>query len=696
LPVTPSTRILPYVPAWILTLALVLVGTLAACGESNEPHDSGNESTSVSIDPVSTATAGQSAPAAVVRSERLLPNFTGTTVAGKRLKISSLIGQRFLIHSFNPETPVGDETAKAVSAIAKLREKNNFEVIGIGTGSSWDKIVAFKAKHGIDYPILDDSSAAIAQRLGLRSPSLLALVDAEGYVIFNLQHYKTDAPHPEKGLEAKLRGALRLPAEEKENEPLLGNRPLAPVFHGNIKDGDEIFDLASHRGEAVIVIFFLHTCPHCHHALELIRRVIQDLPADKRPFLIGVEISSRGPDAVRRALDQHDINFFPYIFDRDDTIKELYGVFGGVPDTFFIDRSGRIAHHVMKWGKDREPLIRMQLAKLAGAPVPMMLRKQGFSGSEACGTCHESQHETWLFTKHAHAFDTLVKHGESTNPECVSCHVVGFGEPGGFTHTSDTPQLEDVGCEVCHGRGGPHISGKPAGGQDYEEVCGSCHNPEHSLGFDYATFLPQISHAANAHVTNLSLEERQVLLAKLGTSRNPLPTLGSYVGSEACQSCHTSEHASWSEDPHSRALESLVGAGEAGNAECLQCHTTGFGRSGGFPEDGSAKSHPDLARVGCESCHGRGSEHIKEEATKIGSIVSLGDKCDSCVILQICGSCHDDANHPGFEFEVQDKIDLQRHGSIEPGTGKPKDPNTPFDVSQLDSVDTSEPDRSGH
>ncbi len=45
--------------------------------------------------------------------------------------------------------------------------------------------------------------------------------------------------------------------------------------------------------------------------------------------------------------------------------------------------------------------------------------------------------------------------------------------------------------------------------------------------------------------------------------------------------------------------------------------------------------------------------------------MKLSDKCDSCVILQICGSCHDDANDPGFEFEVQDKILHQRH-STEP------------------------------
>jgi hypothetical protein len=84
------------------------------------------------------------------------------------------------------------------------------------------------------------------------------------------------------------------------------------------------------------------------------------------------------------------------------------------------------------------------------------------------------------------------------------------------------------------------------------------------------------------------------------------------------------------------------------------------------------ESHADLARVGCESCHGPGGEHIKEDTAKIGNIVALGDKCDSCVILQICGRCHDEANDPGFEFEVLEKIEAQRHGTIEPGTGKPK------------------------
>jgi hypothetical protein len=145
------------------------------------------------------------------------------------------------------------------------------------------------------------------------------------------------------------------------------------------------------------------------------------------------------------------------------------------------------------------------------------------------------------------------------------------------------------------------------------------------------------------------------------------------VGSDACQSCHAAEYETWAKSPHARAIDSLRSGGKAGEAECLRCHTTAYGKAGGFPENGDVAAHDDLARVGCESCHGPGGQHVGEDARRIGTIVSLGDKCDSCVILQICGSCHDEANDADFEFSVQEHIDRQRHGTIEPGTGKPLD-----------------------
>jgi hypothetical protein len=143
------------------------------------------------------------------------------------------------------------------------------------------------------------------------------------------------------------------------------------------------------------------------------------------------------------------------------------------------------------------------------------------------------------------------------------------------------------------------------------------------------------------------------------------------VGSEACRGCHAAEFGTWQEGPHAASVATLEREGRQADGDCLACHTTGHGRDGGFPSGAPVAAHEDLARVGCESCHGPGGDHVAEGSTKVGTIVSLGDKCDSCVILQICGGCHDEANDPGFEFEVLDKIEKIRHGTIEAGTGAP-------------------------
>jgi hypothetical protein len=306
----------------------------------------------------------------------------------------------------------------------------------------------------------------------------------------------------------------------------------------------------------------------------------------------------------------------------------------------------------------------MRLAKVSGQRVPLLLNRSGYSGNEICVTCHTQQHDTWLLTNHATAYDTLVRHGAEKNPECVGCHVVGYEEEGGFRLDRPTPTLENVGCESCHGRGGPHLSKDFVKKGDYEAVCVTCHDTKHSLGFDYADFVPKVSHAANAQFAGLSVEEKKALIEKRREIRVALlPTQADYVGSDACQSCHAQEYETWSDHPHAKAGETLVAKGEAEKTACISCHTTAYEKTGGFPVNGSIASNPDLARVGCESCHGPGGDHVGADAKKSGTILALTDKCDSCVILQICGSCHDDANDPGFEFEVEEKIERQRHGT---------------------------------
>ncbi len=598
-------------------------------------------------------------------NERPLPAFGGPTLDGSRLSISSVIGKRLLLFFFNPDEASVGKVADAVAEVAKQQQSHNFRTIGIGIGSKTSSVRSFASEHGLDFPIIDDSSASITNRLGLRGTVLVLGTDAEGYVTFALQGFDTRGDDAEQKIATRLRESMRIPTLPHAGALLV--RPKALPFTTEYIDGKP-FDLADLEGKPKIVMFFLHTCPHCHHALEFFKEELAKIPEAERPALVAISVQNR-PSAVRLSLDQAGLDFFTPLVDPGQETADLYGVSGGVPDILMIDADDEVVYRMQGWREDRDPaLMRMYLHRIAGRKVPMLLSRRGYAGNDVCTACHEQEAATWELTRHAQAFDTLVTHGEERDGECVSCHVVGYDQPGGYSFSNPAAHLEDVGCETCHGRGGPHLSPDHLSDGGYAAVCGTCHDAKHSLGFDFATFLPGISHKA---IAALSDDERAERFAEGLSHRDLLPASADYVGSDACQSCHAAEFATWASSPHGHAVESLARKGKADDANCQRCHTTGYGREGGFPAGGDVADHTDLARVGCESCHGPGGNHVGEGVRRLGTITSLGDKCDSCVILQICGSCHDAENDDDFEFSVQEHIDRQRHGTIEPGTGKP-------------------------
>jgi len=118
-----------------------------------------------------------------------------------------------------------------------------------------------------------------------------------------------------------------------------------------------------------------------------------------------------------------------------------------------------------------------------------------FVGAQACGACHPSEAGIWSETAHARAWSTLTRSGHDVDPDCVPCHVVGFGFESGFLDAAATPELMNVGCENCHGPRSEHVttlqrSGPPAD----ESTCQRCHVPDHSPSFDFEQYWPKIAH----------------------------------------------------------------------------------------------------------------------------------------------------------------------------------------------------------
>jgi Cytochrome c554 and c-prime len=85
--------------------------------------------------------------------------------------------------------------------------------------------------------------------------------------------------------------------------------------------------------------------------------------------------------------------------------------------------------------------------------------------------------------------------------------------------------------------------------------------------------------------------------------------VASYTGTEKCLACHPSAAAVWKDSPHARAFATLLEPKADADPKCIGCHTIGFGRSSGYQRDYGAGK---LVNVGCESCHGPGSLHVRQ------------------------------------------------------------------------------------
>jgi len=97
-----------------------------------------------------------------------------------------------------------------------------------------------------------------------------------------------------------------------------------------------------------------------------------------------------------------------------------------------------------------------------------------------------------------------------------------------------------------------------------------------------------------------------VVVGSLAACAAGPPDDAEYIGTGKCRLCHLKDHKTWKKTKHATAFDALVDA-ERADPECVRCHTTGYGRPGGYVDE---KTTPKLKNVGCESCHGPGSAHV--------------------------------------------------------------------------------------
>jgi hypothetical protein len=133
----------------------------------------------------------------------------------------------------------------------------------------------------------------------------------------------------------------------------------------------------------------------------------------------------------------------------------------------------------------------------AAAPAtqtPTSVTGDHYLGEKNCRRCHEAEYQMYSSQQHAIAFSTLTKNQRDSSPECLPCHVVGYGQPGGFASKQATPDLVNVQCENCHGMGTKHPDKGDVHAVVGPEVCLTCHTHEQNPNFDYEEALKHIVH----------------------------------------------------------------------------------------------------------------------------------------------------------------------------------------------------------
>jgi hypothetical protein len=165
-------------------------------------------------------------------------------------------------------------------------------------------------------------------------------------------------------------------------------------------------------------------------------------------------------------------------------------------------------------------------AGLGLRPVPHPLQQTNgrFIGSAKCESCHEISYNIWkksgmsAKSGHRRAYQALEKLDPPRNfdPECVSCHVVGwhptrfFPYQSGYESLEKTPELINTGCENCHGPGEKHAAVELAGSEELKlkyrkavvvtkaeskkQQCTTCHDLDNSPDFDFETYWPYVEH----------------------------------------------------------------------------------------------------------------------------------------------------------------------------------------------------------
>jgi hypothetical protein len=129
--------------------------------------------------------------------------------------------------------------------------------------------------------------------------------------------------------------------------------------------------------------------------------------------------------------------------------------------------------------------------------------------------------------------------------------------------------------------------------------------------------------------------------------RFALPDDLEYVGSISCKTCHEYEYETWNSKAHARAFSTLEKVNSQYDPECVVCHVIGMDYESGFI---SQQQTGHLINVGCENCHGPGSEHNLS-----AGMTELTEPRSTCI------DCHTPEHSGDYAGNEEEKLKEIKH-----------------------------------
>jgi len=313
-----------------------------------------------------------------------------------------------------------------------------------------------------------------------------------------------------------------------------------------------------------------------------------------------------------------------------------------------------------------------------------------YVGVKVCATCHQGkgmghQFSKWLASKHARAYAVLAEpeakqiarlSGIPQEPQesstCLGCHATGAHVEE--WERDETFFTEDgVQCEKCHGPGSEYMNAVVMSNREAAEKAGlmmptmndcmGCHQVKgshvavHKLPkLDIAQAMSDIAHPTPK---NFKLGSMPQLPDVTDSEKGK----GRYIGTLTCAACHKGpamgyQFSKWRMSSHARAYAVLASdkayeiAKEQGlkddpqaSMACLECHTTAYHQ----PAEGVIESYSLYEGIGCEACHGAGSNYYPEAIMRDPRAAKAAGLKE--VTPQTCLECHQNAHGKPFDFD---------------------------------------------